>query len=123
MNGARRLFLLAGLYGLALLLPQYLMEARVGRDYPPAITHPEYFYGFLGVVIAWQIAFLIIASDPLRYRLLMIPSALEKLSFAAAVAILYWQERVPGIIAGFAAVDLVLGILFLRAFRRLGRFD
>ena len=38
------------------------MEARVGRDYPPAITHPEYFYGFLGVAAAWQVAFLVIAA-------------------------------------------------------------
>jgi hypothetical protein len=61
--------------------------------------------------------------DPVRYRLLMIPSALEKLSFAVAVAVLYWQERVPGIVAGFAAVDFVLGLLFWRAFRRLARFE
>lgn len=123
MNGARRLFLLAGLYGLAVILPQFFLEARVERDYPPAITHPEYFYGFLGVVVAWQIAFLIIARDPVRYRVMMIPAVLEKLSFAAAVAVLYWQQRVPGIIAGFAAVDFVLGMLFLRAYRRLARFE
>ena len=64
MTGARRLFLIAGIYGLAVILPQYFLEARVGRDYPPAITHPEYFYGFLGVAAAWQVAFLVIATDP-----------------------------------------------------------
>jgi hypothetical protein len=121
MTSARRLFLVAGSYGLAVILPQFFLEARVGRDYPPAITHPEYFYGFLGVAAAWQVAFLVIASDPARYRPLMIPSALEKFSFAGAVAVLYWQGRAAGMIAGFAAIDFVLGILFVVAYRRLGR--
>ena len=122
MNRARRLFLIAGVYGLAVILPQFFFEARVGRDYPPAVTHPEYFYGFLGVAAAWQVAFLVIATDPVRYRPLMIPSALEKLSFAGAVAVLYWQGRVPDMVAGFAAVDFVFGVLFVTAFRQLGRY-
>jgi len=42
----------AGIYGIAVIAPQYFMEAQVGRDYPPAITHPEYFYGFVGVGLA-----------------------------------------------------------------------
>jgi hypothetical protein len=121
MNRARRLFFVAGLYGLAVILPQFFMEARVGREYPPAIGHPEYFYGFLGVVAAWQVAFLLIATDPVRYRPLMIPAALEKLSFAAAVAVLYWQGRVPGVVAGFAAIDFVFGVLFVASYWRLGR--
>jgi hypothetical protein len=122
MNRARRLFLIAGIYGLAVILPQFFFEARVGRDYPPAVTHPEYFYGFLGVAAAWQIAFLVIATDPVRYRPVMIPSVLEKLSFAGAVAVLYWQGRVPDMVAGFAAVDFVFGVLFVLAYRRLGRY-
>jgi len=122
MTRARRLFCIAGIYGLVVLLPHFFLETRIGRDYPPAITHPEYFYGFLGVAAAWQVAFLVIALDPLRYRPLMIPSALEKLCFAAAVAMLYWQGRVPTAIYGFAAVDLMFGILFIVAFVRLGRY-
>ena len=54
-----------------------------------AITHPEYFYGFIGVGLAWQVAFLIIATDPRRYRPLIIPSIIEKFSFAAAIAVLF----------------------------------
>ena len=38
---ARRVFMVAGVYGLIVLLPQYSMEAQIGRDYPPPITHPE----------------------------------------------------------------------------------
>ena len=121
MKQARRLFLVAGIYGLAVLLPQFFMETRVGRDFPPAVTHPEYFYGFLGVAAAWQVAFLVIATDPLRFRPLMIPSALEKFCFAAAVATLYWQGRAPGVVAGFATIDFFFGVLFMAAFRQLGR--
>ena len=48
---ARRTFLVAGIYGLVVLLPMYFLEGRIGRDTPPPITHPEFFYGFLGVAI------------------------------------------------------------------------
>jgi len=92
---ARRLFLVAGIYGLIVLAPQYFMEQRVGHDNPPAVTHPEYFYGFIGVGLAWQIAFLIIATDPARYRLLMIPSALEKIFVAAAAFVLFALAAFP----------------------------
>lgn len=40
---ARRVFTAAAVYGILVLTPQYFMEARIGRDYPPAITHPEQF--------------------------------------------------------------------------------
>ena len=40
---AKCVFVVAGVYGLAVLLPQYFLEARTGRDCPPAITHPEYY--------------------------------------------------------------------------------
>ena len=66
---ARRVFQVAGIYGLIVMLPQYFLEQRIGRDAPPAITHPEYFYGFIGVVVAWQLCFLAIARDPVRLRL------------------------------------------------------
>jgi hypothetical protein len=60
--------MIAGIYGLIVLVPQLFSESRIARDYPPVITHPEYFYGFLGVAIAWQLCFLVIAKDPVRYR-------------------------------------------------------
>lgn len=119
MTWTRRLFWFAGIYGIAVLAPQYLMERRVGIDFPPEITHPEYFYGFVGVALAWQVAFLIIGTDPLRYRLMIIPAMIEKFSFAGAAAVLLFQGRVPKLTAAFAAVDFILGILFAIAFARL----
>lgn len=121
MSGTRRLFLFAAIYGLAVVLPLYFLEARLGADYPPAITHPEYFYGFVGVGAFWQIAFLIIANDPLRYRWIIVPGALEKTSFGTATAVLYWLGRVPPMLLGFGIIDLVLAALFMKAFVQLGR--
>ena len=117
---ARRAYLFAGIYGLVVMLPQYFMEERIGRDTPPPITHPEHFYGFIGVVLAWQFAFLVIARDPARFRALMPVTVLEKLVFAVPVAILYAQGRVAASVLPFAAIDLVLGTLFFLSYRRLG---
>lgn len=118
MKFARRLFLLAAIYGIVGLVPQYFLEARIGRDTPPPITHPEFFYGFVGVALAFQFLFLIIARDPRRYRLAMIPGALEKIGFGAAGVVLYLQGRLvmQGLV--FGVVDLVFAALFLEAFRR-----
>jgi hypothetical protein len=54
MKFAKYVFNIAGVYGLIVLTPQYFVERQIGVDYPPAITHPEYFYGFVGVAVSWQ---------------------------------------------------------------------
>ena len=53
MKFARRVFLIAGIYGVVVLLPQYFLEQRHAVDRPPAITHAEYYYGFVGVALAF----------------------------------------------------------------------
>src|SRR3954447_2834760 len=90
---ARRTFLIAGVYGLVVLLPMYFLGGRIGRDSPPPITHPEFFYGFLGVAVAWQFAFLIIARDPVRHRPLMVPAVQEKASFGLPAVALWLGGR------------------------------
>lgn len=118
MRFARRLFLSAGIYGLLVLLPQYFLEEKNGRDFPPAITHPEYYYGFIGVAAACQVLFLVVARDPARYRPAMIPAILEKASFAIAIIVLFRQNRVSPFMLGFAIVDLIWGVLFVLAYVR-----
>jgi hypothetical protein len=73
MNFAKRVFFWSGIYGIVVLLPLYFMEDRLGRDFPPPFNRPEQFYGFLGVAVAWQFAFLVISRDVQRYRLFMLP--------------------------------------------------
>lgn len=118
MTFAKRVFMIAGIFGLIVLVPQFFMEAKTGRDYPPAITHPEFYYGFVGAAVAWQVVYLILAKDPVRYRLMMIPAILAKASFGLAVVILYFQERAPTLLLCFATVDLILGALFVVAYAK-----
>jgi hypothetical protein len=114
---ARRVFTVAGIYGLIVMVPQYFLADRIGRDTPPAITHLEYFYGFIGVVVAWQLVFLLISRNPERYRPLMIVAVLEKLAFGVPVIILYMQGQLPGSLLFFGLLDLTLGALFVAAWR------
>jgi hypothetical protein len=116
MRFAKIVYTVAGLYGLLVLLPQYFLEEKTGRDFPPAITHPEYYYGFVGVALAWQVLFLILAREPLRYRPMMLPSILEKLGFGVAVIPLYLLGRVGATMLAAAIIDLVLATLFVAAY-------
>ncbi|HZH31921.1 MAG TPA: hypothetical protein VEY11_14240 [Pyrinomonadaceae bacterium] len=116
MKFAKVVFLLAGIYGLLALLPQYFMEAYTARAYPPPITHPEYFYGFIGVAVAWQVLFLILSRDPVRFRPMMIPAVLEKLAFGVAALVLYAQQRLPQLMLAGGIVDLILAALFIAAY-------
>jgi hypothetical protein len=115
---ARRCFLFAGIVGLMMLLPQYFLEDQIGRNYPPPITHPHQFYGFVGVALAWQVAFLVIATDPVRFRPMMIPAVLEKVSFFIPAAVLFVNGRSPGVILGAGILDLLLGVLFVLSYVR-----
>ena len=114
---ARKVFTGAGIYGLVVMLPQYFLAARIGIDTPPAITHQEYFYGFVGLAVAWQFVFLLIGRDPERYRPLMIPAVLEKLAFGVPAIILYVQGSLPGSVLFFGLLDLTLGTLFVASWR------
>jgi len=116
MKFAKIVFWVAGIWGLSVLTPLYFMFDLIGRNDPPPITHPGFFYGFVGVALAWQIAFIFIATDPSRYRPLMIPSVLEKVSFGAAVIVLVVQGRMHRSDLVFAGTDLLLGLLFVAAY-------
>lgn len=118
MTFAKRVFFIAAILGVIVLAPQYFLEAKIGRDFPPPITHPEHFYGFVGVALAWQILFFIIARDPVRYRGAMIPAVLEKVGFGAAAVVLYAQGRaaVPILVGGI--LDLIFAALFWVAWRQ-----
>lgn len=112
MKFARYTFLIAGIYGLIVMVPQYFLEEKIGIDNPPAITHPEFYYGFIGVTVAFQLIFIIISTDPLQYRRFIPACLIEKFSFVTAVAILVLAGRTSGPIVAGAAGDLLLGILF-----------
>jgi hypothetical protein len=68
MRFASTVFLVADIYGILILSPLYFLESRIGREQPPSITQPEYFYGFAGAGFAWEVVFLVSSTDPVRYR-------------------------------------------------------
>jgi hypothetical protein len=116
MRFAKWVFLLAGVSGILVVLPPYFMERQTGVDFPPPINHPEYYYGFFGLTLAWQFLFLVIASDPVRYRLAMLPAMIEKASFAIAIPLLFAADRVPELWLGFASMDGTWMVLFAVAY-------
>jgi hypothetical protein len=113
---ARIVFLIAGIWGLLVLTPLYFIFDLIGRKDPPPITHPGFYYGFVGAGLAWQVAFLILAKYPVRLRPMMIPAVIEKFTYGVAMLVLYSQARVHGSDMVFAGVDMLLGILFIVAF-------
>jgi hypothetical protein len=115
---AKIVFWLAAIWGLLIITPLYFMFALISKNDPPPITHPGFFYGFVGVAMVWQLAFILIARDPIRFRPMIIPAILEKLVYSIPVIILVLQKRMhPGDLA-FGAIDLLLGVLFLTAYLR-----
>ena len=118
MKFAKIVFWIAGIWGFLVLTPLYFMFDLIGRQDPPAITHPGFYYGFICAALAWQVAFLFIARDPVRFRPLMIPSVIEKFGYGATLLVLYLQQRIHSSDLVFAVVDSLLGVLFLLAFFR-----
>jgi len=120
MKFAKVVFWVAGIWGLLVITPLYFLFEVIGRQDPPAITHPGFYYGFAGCALAWQIAFLFIAREPVRLRPMMIPSMVEKFTFGVAVVALVMQGRMHSGDLVFAATDLTLGVLFVAAFVKTG---
>jgi hypothetical protein len=117
---ARRVFGAAGIYGIVCLLPMYFIEGYLGQVFPPPVTHPEFFYGFAGVALAFQVLFLLVARDPIRHRDVMIPSIMEKLGYGLAVVVLVTIGRTAAGMLPTALIDLGLAVLFAMAWMRTG---
>jgi hypothetical protein len=115
---AKTVFLVAGVYGLITLIPMYFAEPLIAQFDPPALTHPEHFYGFVGTALAWQVLFLLIARDPVKLRIAMLPAVLEKLAFGVPVIVLYLQHRLAPTTLVFGLIDLSLGALFVLAYTK-----
>ena len=118
MRFAKIVFIVAGVWGIAVLTPLYFLVDITGRQYAPPTAYPQFFYGFVSVAMAWQIAFLVIGSNPARFRPLMILAIVEKLSYVALLIVLFSQARIPAADAQAAVPDGLLGLLFVVAFAK-----
>ena len=118
MKFAKVVFWIAGIWGVFVLTPLFFLFDTIGRQDPPAITHPGFYYGFVSVGLAWQFAFVMIARDPVRFRLMMIPAMLEKFGYGACLIVLYLQRRLHPSDLVLAGADVLLGVMFVLAFLR-----
>jgi len=120
MKFAKIVFLIAGIWGVLVITPLFFIFDLIGRNDPPPITHAGFYYGFVTVGLARQIAFFIIARDPVRLRPIIIAAIIEKFGYGIAVFTLYVQQRIhPGDLL-FAGVDVLLGCLFIASYIKTG---
>ncbi len=106
-----RMFRWAAIYGVIVLLPLYFTPL------PP--QGGEVLLGFTGLALVFQGVFWTIGSDPAKYRALMPYAVGEKLVFALPALLLFlrgYPVQLP--VAGFAVIDLALGLGFFIAWRR-----
>jgi len=118
MKFAKIVFIAGGVWGIAALAPLYWLVDISGRRYAAPTDYPQFFLGFFSVALAWQFAFLLIGSNPVRFRPLMIPSMIEKFGFVLITAVLYARAAISPADASAAVPDLLLGVLFVAAFAR-----
>jgi hypothetical protein len=116
MKFAKTVFWVASIWGVLVLTPLFFIFDSIGRNDPPPVTHPGFYYGFVTVALAFQFVFLVIATNPVRFRPMMIAAVFEKFSYVAALVVLYMQHRIHAADLVFAGTDLLLGLLFLAAY-------
>lgn len=111
MKFVRILFGLAAAWGFLAVIPGL---------FAPAGAQPEFYYGFYGLALVFQLVFVMIALDPIRYRALILIAILEKFAFFLPVTVLYLQGRVAmGNIFYGAMLDGLLMLLFGLAWFRM----
>ena len=116
MKFAKYLFYVAAVWGILVITPLFFIFDKIGRQDPPPVTHPLFYYGFAGVALAWQFVFLVIGSNPARFRPLMLVSILEKLGYFLPAVVLYLQHRVHPVDLLISCGDALLAVLFFVAY-------
>ncbi len=111
----RWVFILAAIYGIPLLTfwmfttPRMVGHARNQQ--------PEMYYGFGSIGLAWQVVFVLIATNPVRYRPLMLIAAIFQKLFFSALLIWLLLRHIAGMHwLPFAVADGLFGIGFLIAY-------
>jgi len=115
---AKRVFQIAGIWGVFILSIAYAGYLLGLEGATVDTARPEFVHGFFLVALAWQIAFLLIATDPARYRPLMLAAILEKFPFTLTVLVLYANGQVSIVMLVLGLIDGVLGTLFTIAYLR-----
>jgi hypothetical protein len=112
---ARWIFIIAAIYGIPVLGSWFFYTPHmVGHA---STQQPEIYYGFAGLGVAWQVVFLLIASDPIRYRPLMLIAALgEKFLFSGMLIVLLIRHIAQRHWIPPAVIDFTFGVGFLASY-------
>lgn len=110
MRLAKWIFLIAGVSGLISTIPLLFAENTMG------VRQAEFYYGFVCLNICWQVLYLFLSSDPIRYRPMMIPAFLAKGSGTVVLTWLYLLTRVSAQWVMIGAVDGIFAVLFAIAY-------
>jgi len=122
VKAARIIFGLAAAWGFIALTPGLFGEVSFSIAMPPAITHPEFYYGFYGLAMVFQLIFVLIAIDPKQNKHLIPIAILEKLAFFLPCMWLFSERRmaVGGPFYG-AIIDGIWAIIFVAVWWMLHR--
>lgn len=110
MKFAKWTFLIAGIIGLISTIPLAFAEKLM------SVKQPEFYYGFVFLDICFQIVYILIATSPIRFRLMMIPSFVAKASGTIVLTWLFLIGKVSLNWIAFASIDGIFAILFLIGF-------
>jgi hypothetical protein len=113
MKFAKWVFRIAGIIGIITVAPMLFLE----NYFAPNINHPLFFYGFVCLDLIWQILYLLLSTNPARYRLMMLPSFLAKFSGVIAITWLVLQQRASVNMIPTIIIDFIFSILFLVSYR------
>lgn len=118
---AKRIFQVAAGWGFFILTLGYgayllgIEGATIDTD------RPELIHGFFLITLAFQVVFLIIASDPVRYRIFMLAAMIEKFPFTLVSILLFMNGQAPAVAAVLGLIDGALGLLFVIAYFLTGK--
>ena len=120
MKFARWVFLAAGIFGLVLLIP-LVYSVLFDREsiLLGGASAGLFFYTSVFQYVCWQILYLVLAKDPLRYRPIMIPAFLAIAVTPFYPIWLYMYGLRPWI--PIIVINLIFALLFVLAFWLTGR--
>ena len=116
MKFAKIVFAIAGVWGILVLVPFFFLVDLTGRRYAPPSSYSHFFYGFFALALVFQFVFFIIASDPARFRPMIIAAIFEKATYIAVCAVLYSRGQITLNDASTCFADCILGALFIFAY-------
>ncbi len=117
MKFAKWVFMIGGIFGLLAMIPLYFIENRIA----PGLKYPEFYYGFIGINIIWQIVYIYISTNPSRSRPIMLFAFFVKILGVISIFWLILTGRTALWWYGIIMTDLIFAVLFLSAFRVTGR--